>query len=145
VTAVDVWDFTLIAYLENGGSPARSTWAMIAVEGFPKGAQWRLSYGTWRSRRARSVGAVYAQMEVEATTLEVAQRAGASGAAREDCGHSSPNDSNVLGTASPHPLDMAGVNAVPERAPSRSSCSGRVHRGWQRYENKRPRSGSTPT
>jgi membrane peptidoglycan carboxypeptidase len=113
--------FTLIAYLENGGS-LRSKYMgtnRIAVEGFPEGVRnyGDSSYGNLEvtEATARSVNAVYAQMNLEvgpATTLEVAQRAGACASwarQEEDCGLFDNQEviSNVLGTASPHPLDMA--------------------------------------
>ena len=113
--------FTLVAYLEAGGS-LKSTYEgrnRMPVEGFPDGVR---NYGDSTYGKlgileatAKSVNAVFAQMNVEVgfdRTLEVAQKAGmcASWArAEEDCAlfDNQHYASNVLGTASPHPLDMA--------------------------------------
>ena len=118
--------FTLVAYLEAGGSlkSQYSGRSGIEVDGFgPGGSPGPVrnfgdsSYGTLDilEATARSVNAVYAQMNVEVgfdKTLEVAQKAGmcASWArAEEDCAlfDNQHVPANVLGTASPHPLDMA--------------------------------------
>lgn len=113
--------FTLVAYLENGGS-LKSRYAgtnRIPVEGFSDGVRnyGDSSYGqlTVLEATARSVNAVYAQMNVEVgpdKTLDVADRAGACASwarAEEDCGlfDNQHVPVNVLGTASPHPIDMA--------------------------------------
>ena len=113
--------FTLVAYLEAGGS-LKSTYEgrnRMPVEGFPDGVR---NYGDSNYGKlgileatARSVNAVYAQMNVEVgfdKTLEVAQKAGVCASwarAEEDCAlfDNQHVPSNVLGTASPHPLDMA--------------------------------------
>ena len=104
--------FTLAAYLENGGS-LKSTYSgrnRIAVEGFPDGVRnfSDASYGTISVVKATadSVNAVYAQLNVEVgpdKTLDAAIRAGVPA----DALGMGTEVSNVLGTASPHPLDMA--------------------------------------
>jgi len=118
--------FTLVAYLENGGSlkSRYSGRSGLMVEGFGEGGArgpvrnfGNQSYGelTVPEATAASVNAVYAQMNVEVgpeRTLDVAQRAGVCASwAREaeDCSllDNQAVPSNVLGTASPHPLDMA--------------------------------------
>ena len=113
--------FTLVAYLEAGGS-LKSRYEgrnRMPVEGFPDGVRnfGDASFGTLDILDAtgRSVNAVYAQMNAEVgfdKTLEVAQKAGVCAnwaRAEEDCAlfDSQHVPSNVLGTASPHPLDMA--------------------------------------
>jgi len=118
--------FTLVAYLEAGGSlkSRYSGRSGIEVAGFGPGGSpgpvsnfGDASYGTLDilEATARSVNAVYAQMNVEvgpAATLQAARQAGvcAGGVTTEgDCpvlvGQEVP--ANVLGTASPHPIDMA--------------------------------------
>ncbi|HWS57349.1 MAG TPA: transglycosylase domain-containing protein, partial [Actinotalea sp.] len=104
--------FTLTAYLEAGGS-LRSRYLGtdgMVVEGFPDGVSnfGGQSFGEIDvvEATAKSVNAVYAQMNVEvgpAATLDVASRGGLPDEALE--GQEVP--ANVLGTASPHPLDMA--------------------------------------
>jgi membrane peptidoglycan carboxypeptidase len=113
--------FALVAYLESGGS-LKSRYvgnSGMAVEGFPDGVRnfGNQSFGEIDvvQATANSVNAVYAQMNVEvgpATTLQVAREAGvcASGVTTDgDCpvldGQEVP--ANVLGTASPNPIDMA--------------------------------------
>ena len=113
--------FTLVAYLENGGS-LKSRYngnSRAPVEGFPEGVRnfGGQSFGEIDVLRATasSVNAVYAQMNVEigpAETLRAARDAGvcADGVTTDgECpvldGQEVP--ANVLGTASPHPLDMA--------------------------------------
>lgn len=113
--------FTLVAYLEAGGS-LKSTYEgrnRMPVEGFPDGVRnfGDSNYGKLGvlEATARSVNAVFAQMNVEVgfdRTLEVAQKAGvcASWARAEEACALFDNQhyaSNVLGTASPHPIDMA--------------------------------------
>ena len=108
--------FALVAYLENGGS-LQSRYngdSGIRVDGFPNPVRnfGRQSFGEIDvvQATANSVNAVYAQINVEvgveagpAATLDVARRAGLPDEALE--GQSVP--ANVLGTASPHPIDMA--------------------------------------
>lgn len=113
--------FTLVAYLENGGS-LKSRYAgtnRIPLEGFSEGVRnyGESNYGQIDvlEATAKSVNAVYAQMNVEVgpdKTLDAADRAGvcASWARTEESCALFDNQNvpvNVLGTASPHPLDMA--------------------------------------
>ena len=107
--------FALIAALESGNS-LRSRYdgdSLIDVEGFPEGvrnfgAGNGQSFGTVDlvKATANSVNSVYAQLNVEvgpAVTLDVARRAGIPDEALVN----QEVPANVLGTASPHPLDMA--------------------------------------
>ena len=113
--------FALVAYLQAGGS-LKSRYngnSRAPVEGFPDGVRnfGGQSFGEIDVLKATasSVNAVYAQMNVEvgpAETLRAAREAGvcANGVTTEgECpvldGQEVP--ANVLGTASPHPLDMA--------------------------------------
>ncbi len=113
--------FTLIGYLEKGGSLKSKYMGTnrFPVEGFTNGAR---NYGDSTYGKidvleatAKSVNAVYAQMNVEIgpdVTLDVAQRAGVCASwarAEENCDLFIKQHvaANVLGTASPHPLDMA--------------------------------------
>jgi len=117
--------FTLVAYLENGGS-LKSRYngnSFVVIPGFSDEPLRNFGRGNGQSwgeidvvrATANSVNTVYAQMNVEvgpAATLDVARRAGVCTSwarADEDCtvfeGQEVP--ANVLGTASPHPLDMA--------------------------------------
>lgn len=107
--------FTLTAYLEKGGS-LKSRYngdSLIPVEGFPEPVR-NFGRGNGESfgkidvvkATANSVNSVYAQMNIEvgpAATLDVAQRAGLDESRLE--GQDVP--ANVLGTASPTPLEMA--------------------------------------
>ncbi len=104
--------FTLAAYLEAGGS-LKSTYSgrnKIPVEGFPNGVRnfSDESFGTIDVVKATadSVNAVYGQINVEIgpdKTVDAAVRAGLPA----DTTGLEANPANVLGTASPHPLDMA--------------------------------------
>ncbi|HEY3436081.1 MAG TPA: transglycosylase domain-containing protein [Actinotalea sp.] len=110
--------FALIAYLESGGS-LKSRFdgnSMVKVPGFaPEGVH---NFGAGRGESfgtidlvkatANSVNSVYAQISVLVgpdKTLEVAKRAGLSDTTLT--GQNVP--ANVLGTASPHPLEMAAA------------------------------------
>lgn len=116
--------FALVAYLEAGGS-LKSRYngnSMIQPDGWDRPVR---NFGSGNGQNfgeidvttatANSVNTVFAQMNVEvgpAATLEVAREAGvcANGAtAAEECqvldGQEVP--ANVLGTASPNPIDMA--------------------------------------
>lgn len=105
--------FTLVAYLEAGNS-LKSRYdgdSQVDVEGWPEGGPRNFGdedFGNIdvETATANSVNSVYAQMNAEVgpqATLDVAYRAGLS----EDTAGMEPLPSNVLGTASPHPLDMA--------------------------------------
>ncbi|MBC7291887.1 MAG: transglycosylase domain-containing protein [Actinotalea sp.] len=109
--------FTLVAYLENGGS-LRSRYNGdngLEIEGFPNPVRnfGETDFGDTDLIRAtaQSVNTVYAQMNVEpgvqegpAATVDVAVRAGV----REDAVDLQPPvPSNVLGTPSVNPIDMA--------------------------------------
>lgn len=116
--------FALVAYLESGGS-LKSRYngnSMIQPEGWDRpvrnfGSGNGQSFGEIdvTTATANSVNTVYAQMNVEvgpAVTLQTARAAGvcANGVTTEgDCpvleGQEVP--ANVLGTASPNPIDMA--------------------------------------
>lgn len=108
--------FTLVAYLENGGS-LRSRYNgdnRIPIEGFPEPPQnfGNESFGEIDVVRATasSVNTVYAQMNVEvgpSTTAQVAVRAGLDEDTLGLLGPDFEVPANVLGTASPNPLDMA--------------------------------------
>ncbi|WP_149203433.1 transglycosylase domain-containing protein [Actinotalea subterranea] len=103
--------FTLVAYLEAGGSLKSRFVGTNKMDV----ADWKdirnfggTSYGKIEvlEATAKSVNAVYAQMNNEVgpeATLDVARRAGIPEEALENQGYIS----NVLGTASPHPLDLA--------------------------------------
>ena len=107
--------FALIATLEQGNS-LRSMYdgnSLIEVEGFPEPVR-NFGRGDGESfgeidlvdATANSVNAVYAKVNTEvgpAVTLEVARRAGLPDEAL--VGQEVP--ANVLGTAAPHPIDMA--------------------------------------
>jgi len=105
--------FALTAYLESGGSlESRFSGAnRFPMEGFTDGVVRNFGdsrYGEINlvEATAKSVNAVYAQVNAEVTpaaTLDVARRAGLPDAALEG----QDVVANVLGTASPHPLDMA--------------------------------------
>ncbi|MCU1431013.1 MAG: glycosyl transferase family 51, partial [Actinotalea sp.] len=112
--------FTLVANLEAGNSLESRYLGTnrLPVEGFPEGVR-NFDDASFPEidvveATARSVNAVYAQMNVEVgpeTTLDVARRAGVC-ESDEEGGDCSALDnqgfpSNVLGTASPHPIDMA--------------------------------------
>ena len=113
--------FALVAYLEGGGS-LKSRYngnSRIPVEGFPEGVRnfGGQSFGEIDVLKATasSVNSVYAQMNVEvgpATTLQVAREAGVCAnqvTTEGDCPVLDEQDvpANVLGTASPNPIDMA--------------------------------------
>lgn len=107
--------FTLVAYLEQGGS-LRSRYngnSMVQPEGWDRPVR---NFGSGNGQNfgdidvvtatANSVNTVYAEMNVEvgpAETVDAAIRAGIPESVLE--GQEVP--ANVLGTASPHPLDMA--------------------------------------
>lgn len=105
--------FALTAYLEGGGSlKSRYSGAnRFPMEGFTDNVVRNFgnsSYGKIDlvEATAKSVNSVYAQINAEVTpaaTLDVARRAGLPDAALEG----QDVVANVLGTASPHPLDMA--------------------------------------
>ena len=112
--------FTLIAYLENGGS-LRSKYngdTLAPVEGFDGGVRNfgrgdGESFGTIDlvKATANSVNSVYAAMNVEIgpdKSLAVAERAGIP--AEDMADQNVP--SNVLGTTAPNPLDMASAYNV---------------------------------
>ncbi|MCL3863251.1 transglycosylase domain-containing protein [Actinotalea sp. K2] len=105
--------FTLVAHLESGNSldsRYRGTSGM-AIEGWPDGGPGNFggqNFGniTVVDATADSVNTVYAQMNAEVgpqATIDVAVRAGIP----QDTQGLEPVPSNVLGTSSPHPLDMA--------------------------------------
>ena len=107
--------FTLIAALESGNS-LKSRYdgdSMITVDTFPDpvrnfGSGNGQSFGVIDvvKATANSVNSVYAQLNAEvgpAVTLDAARRAGIPDEALVN----QEVPSNVLGTASPHPLDMA--------------------------------------
>ena len=108
--------FTLVAHLESGNSlesfyDGRNR---APVEGFPEGVR---NYGDSSFGRidvveatAKSVNSVYAAMNVEvgaSTTAQVAVRAGLPEDTAGLLGPEFETPANVLGTASPTPLDMA--------------------------------------
>ncbi|WP_250443234.1 transglycosylase domain-containing protein, partial [Actinotalea sp. C106] len=105
--------FTLVAYLEAGNALTSRYDGnnRVRVEGF--GEEGVRNFGDESfgnidvvKATASSVNSVYAQMNVEVgpeATLEAAVRAGVP----EDASGMDPVPANVLGTASPHPLDMA--------------------------------------
>jgi membrane peptidoglycan carboxypeptidase len=109
--------FTLVAYLENGGS-LRSRYngdSGLTIDGFPNPVPnfGQVDFGDTDLLRAtaQSVNTVYAQMNVEpgveegpARTVDVAVRAGVNENAVD---LQPPVPSNVLGTPSVNPLDMA--------------------------------------
>lgn len=108
--------FTLVAYLENGGS-LRSRYngdSQIPVEGFaepPQNFQDR-DFGEIDVIRAtaQSVNTVYGQMNAEVGPSATAQVAVRAGLDENTAGLLGPNfevAANVLGTASPNPIDMA--------------------------------------
>ena len=116
--------FALVAYLENGGS-LKSRYngnTMIQPEGWDRpvrnfGRGDGQSFGEIdvTTATANSVNTVYAQMNMEvgpATTLQAAREAGVCAGRVTTEGECPVLDgqevpANVLGTASPHPLDMA--------------------------------------
>ena len=107
--------FTLTAYLEQGGS-LKSRYngnSLIEVEGFPDPVR-NFGRGNGESfgeidvvkATANSVNSVYAAMNMEvgpAATLDAARRAGVNESSLEG----QDVAANVLGTASPTPLEMA--------------------------------------
>jgi len=104
--------FTLAAYLAGGGS-LKSTYSgrnKIPVEGFPDGVRnfSDESFGTIDVVKATadSVNAVYGQINVEIGPQKTVDAAVAAGLPATTTGLEA-NPSNVLGTSSPHPLDMA--------------------------------------
>lgn len=111
--------FTLVAALEEGVSlrTRYSGRSPAFVEGFPEDRGVRnfgnISYGTIDlvEATAFSVNTVYAQLNVEIgpeKAREVAVRAGVP----EDTQDLLDNPANVLGTAAPHPIDMATAYAT---------------------------------
>ena len=107
--------FALVAYLENGGS-LKSTYSGntgFPMAGFPDGKVSNYSSHAWGTinvlkATAQSVNTVYAQINQETgpeKTVDVAVRAGLP----EDTIGLNDNLSNVLGPASPHPLNMAAA------------------------------------
>ena len=117
--------FALVAYLENGGS-LKSRYngdSNIVIPGYSTDPLKNFGRGNGQSfgvidvttATANSVNTVYGAMNVEIgpeKTLDVATRAGACTSwarAEQDCSlfENQAVPSNVLGTSSPHPLDMA--------------------------------------
>ena len=104
--------FALTAYLENGGS-LKSTYSganKFPVAGFPDGVRnfSDESFGTIDVVKATadSVNSVYAQINAEVGPQKTMDAAIAAGLPESTTGLEA-NPSNVLGSASPHPLDMA--------------------------------------
>lgn len=117
--------FALVAYLENGGS-LKSKYngnSNIVIPGYAAEPLQNFGRGNGQSfgtidvatATANSVNTVYGAINVETgpeKTLDVATRAGACASwarAEQDCSLFDDQGfpSNVLGTSSPHPLDMA--------------------------------------
>lgn len=104
--------FTLVAYLENGGS-LKSLYTGDSPMDFPGFENGVGNFGGQSfgeidvlKATASSVNTVYVQMNAEVgpdKTLEVAERAGLP----EEALVGQEVLANVLGTASPHPIDMA--------------------------------------
>jgi membrane peptidoglycan carboxypeptidase len=110
--------FTLAAYLENGGS-LKSKYSgknKFVVGDFTNGVtNFRgesLGQITVLQATADSVNVVYAQMNDEIGPDKTREAAIAAGLPESTRGLDSVSTSNVLGTASPHPIDMARAYAT---------------------------------
>lgn len=110
--------FTLAAYLENGGS-LKSKYSgknKFVVGDFTSGVR---NYGdesfgqiTVLKATADSVNAVYAQLNDEVGPDKTREAAIAAGLPESTRGLDSMTTSSVLGTAAPHPIDMARAYAT---------------------------------
>lgn len=110
--------FTLAAYLENGGS-LKSKYSgknKFVVGDFTKGvtnyAGENFGDITVLKATADSVNVVYAQMNDEIGPDKTREAAIAAGLPESTRGLDSVSTSNVLGTAAPHPIDMARAYAT---------------------------------
>ena len=110
--------FTLAAYLENGGS-LKSKYSgrnKLVVGDFTKGvtnyAGENFGDITVLKATADSVNVVYAQMNDEIGPDKTREAAIAAGLPESTRGLDSVSTSNVLGTAAPHPIDMARAYAT---------------------------------
>ncbi|GAA4425613.1 hypothetical protein GCM10023169_23430 [Georgenia halophila] len=110
--------FALVAGLENGKTldDTYPSYSPMEIEGYDKPVEnfdspVNRGYIDLVDATAESVNTVYAQLNVEVgpqKTVEVAHRAGLP----KDTAGLDPTPSNVLGPASPHPIDMARAYAT---------------------------------